>query len=269
MRPASHRQRHARAGRGGAPDDGRREQAVREVVQGAVTRVTFTNAETGFTVARVQLEGAEAKRGGGAAKEVTVVGVMPTLSEGDWVRCEGSWEHSPRFGRQFKVATCLPATPETAAGIERYLGSSRVHGVGAELARRIVAHFGADTLRVLEEEPERLREVEGIGEKRQRQLVEAWRAHAGERAVMVFLHGLGLGAAHAHRIHRAYGDRARERIERNPYCLAEEIWGIGFSTADRIARALGWPEDAPARLEAGLKHVLVRAAEHGLSLIHI
>jgi exodeoxyribonuclease V alpha subunit len=226
------------------------------VVQGAVHRVTFTNEETGFTVARVLAEG---PAGGG----VTIVGVLPSLAEGEWVRCEGSWETSPRFGRQFKVTTCLPATPKTAAGIERYLGSKRVKGVGPELARRIVSHFGAETLRVLESQPERLREVEGIGRKRQQQLVDGWKAHAAERAVLVFLHGLGIGAAHARRIYRAYGDDTSRRLTENPYCLSADIWGIGFATADRVARSVGVPVDAPARADAGLRHVLERAAEEG------
>ncbi|RME75754.1 MAG: ATP-dependent RecD-like DNA helicase [Planctomycetota bacterium] len=229
-----------------------------QIVQGAIERVRFSNPDSGFTVALLRPEGEGA--GGGP---VTIVGVLPSLEEGDWVRCEGRWEESPRFGRQFKVSACLPSTPQTAAGIERYLGSKRVSGVGAELARRIVAHFGADTLRVLESEPERLREVEGIGRKRQQQLIEGWQAHARERAAMVFLHGLGIGSGQAHRIYRCYGERTEAIVRDNPYRLTTEVWGIGFTIADRIARALGIEADAPARLEAALRYVLQESADRG------
>lgn len=246
--------------------------AAREQVCGVVERVSYHDEASQFTVARLRCDegGASSERavgggggGGGARAAVTIVGRMPALQEGEWVQCEGRFVDDPQWGRQFQVTSCEVASPTTAHGIQRYLGSGLVKGVGPELARRIVERFGERTLQVLETEPERLREVEGIGRKRQRQLIEAWNEHRALRRIMVFLRGHGIGAAHAMRVWRSYGEAAIERVRENPYRLAAEIWGIGFGTADRLARALGVPADAPARAEAGLRHALERAADEG------
>jgi exodeoxyribonuclease V alpha subunit len=211
--------------------------------------VSFQNAETHFTVAKLK----EPKK----RDLTTIVGVLFGVQEGEWLRCEGRFETSPEYGQQFRVASFEAATPETAYGIQKYLASGVVPGVGGELARRIVARFGAETLRVIEEAPRRLFEVEGIGPKRQAQLVAAWKEHTAVRRVMVFLRGHGIGGAHAARIHKKYGDAAIDRVRENPYRLASEVWGIGFVTADRIARSLGVPLDAPERAEAGVRHLLI------------
>lgn len=222
--------------------------APREVVQGVLERVTFQNVETHFTVAKLK----EPKK----RDLTTIVGVLVGVQEGEWLRCEGRYEQSREFGPQFRVEGFEAATPENAYGIQKYLASGVVQGVGGELARRIVERFGDETLRVIEEKPERLFEVEGIGPKRQSQLVRSWHEHRAVRRVMVFLRGHGVGPAHAARIHKAYGDEAVERVTENPYRLAGEVWGIGFLTADRIARSLGVPPDSPERADAGVRHVL-------------
>src|SRR5439155_23243400 len=148
-------------------------------------------------------------------------------------------------------------------GIERYLGSGLVHGVGAALAKRIVERFGERTLVVIEDEPWRLREVDGIGEKRQKMLVSAWREHRAVRDVMVFLQGHGIGPGQAARIYKTYGEGAVVKVSDNPYRLADDVWGIGFLTADRIAQSLGVPADSPKRADAGVRYILQRAADDG------
>ncbi|MGH7295607.1 MAG: YrrC family ATP-dependent DNA helicase, partial [Polyangiaceae bacterium] len=168
--------------------------APREAIHGTVERITFQNQETSFTVARLQEPG---KQG-----PTTIVGVLFGVEEGEWLRCEGRRETNAQHGAQFRVETFEAATPENAYGIRKYLGSGVVPGIGAEFARRIVERFGDETLRVIEEEPERLFEVEGIGKKRHAQIVGAWAEHRALRRVLVFLRGHGVGAAHAARIHR-------------------------------------------------------------------
>jgi exodeoxyribonuclease V alpha subunit len=227
----------------------------RESVQGVLERITFRNAETHFTVGKLKATG--------KSDLVTIVGTLAGVNEGEWLRCEGRFETSREYGPQFRIEAFEASTPETAYGIEKYLGSGIVPGIGGEIARRIVARFGEDTLRVIEKEPRRLFEVEGIGPKRQAQIVRAWDEHRALRRVMVFLRGHGVGAAHAARIHKAYGERAVERVTENPYRLAHEVFGIGFQTADRIARSLGVPADSPRRADAGVQHVLAELSGEG------
>jgi exodeoxyribonuclease V alpha subunit len=230
-------------------------QQPREVVQGVLERVTFQNAETHFMVAKIR---EPEKR-----ELTTIVGVLVGVQEGEWLRCEGRFERSREYGPQFRVEGFEAATPENAYGIQKYLASGVVEGVGGELARRIVERFGDETLRVIEERPDRLFEVDGIGPKRQAHLVKSWHEHRAVRRVMVFLRGHGVGPAHAARIHKAYGDAAVEKVKENPYRLASEVWGIGFLTADRIAQSLGVPKDSEARADAGLRHVLHELAGEG------
>jgi len=226
-----------------------------ESLQGTVERIVYSAPDGSYTVARLREEG----RG----RLVTAVGKLLELREGEVLRLEGRWVTHKRHGRQFEVERYDVVTPTSARGIERYLASGLVPGIGPELAARLVKRFGAATLDVIEREPERLREVEGIGPKRQRQIAEACAAHKGLREVMVFLHQYGVSPSVAARIHKAYGSSAIAIVRDNPYRLAADIFGVGFRTADRIAASMGMPHDAPQRAAAGVLHVLREMGDHG------
>jgi exodeoxyribonuclease V alpha subunit len=216
-------------------------------LDGTLARVVYRDASSGFTVARiVGTDGAES----------TAVGELWGLPEGTPVRLRGHWIEDKRFGRQLKVAGYQLRTPETLVGIEKFLGSGLIPGIGVEMARRMVAHFGMDTLAVVEAQPDRLTEVDGIGPSRARKIAGAFAEHRHIQDVMVFLRGHGVSAAFAGRIVKRYGNDAIRIVCDNPYRLAIDVWGIGFRTADGIAERLGLARDAPARLEAGIVHVL-------------
>ena len=223
-------------------------------VDGTLGRIVFHNPETGFTVARIHVVG------GG---EATAVGELSHVPEGTPLRLRGQWVDDRKFGRQLKVAGYQLRSPETLVGIEKFLGSGLIPGIGVELARRMVAKFGMDTLRVVEAEPARLTEVEGIGPSRASKIAAAFAEHRHVQDVMVFLRGHGVSAAFAGRIVRKYGHDAIRVVRENPYRLAVEVWGIGFRTADAIAEKLGLARDAPERLRAGLVHVIGEHVEDG------
>jgi exodeoxyribonuclease V alpha subunit len=227
---------------------------VEDTLDGTLERFVFRNEESSFTVARLETTGHD---------HVTVVGELVGLSEGLPLRLRGRWVDDRRFGRQFRVASYQLRTPETLVGIERFLGSGVIPGIGPELARRLVGHFGMDTLEVIDRKPERLVEVPGIGAARASRLAAAFAEQRHVQDVMVFLRGHGVSAAFAARIVKKYGKDAINVVRANPYRLAHEIWGIGFRTADAIAEKLGIARDAPERLEAGLLHALETSAEDG------
>ncbi len=227
-------------------------------LDGSVQRIVFSNPETQFAVARMSVG-----EGTLLGEQVTIVGVLPGIRPGQDVHLEGRWEEDPRFGRQFRVESFHPVEPTSPEAIERFLASGLLHGVGPITARRIVEHFGADTLDVLRRQPHRLAEVEGIGLKRARRIAAEWQRHGAAQEAMVFLAGHGISTGLAARIYAAYGPDTARVVREDPYRLAEEIHGIGFRTADSIARALGVAADAPRRLEAGLLHVLGEAADQG------
>jgi exodeoxyribonuclease V alpha subunit len=234
-----------------APDAG---PAAEVTLDGTIERFVFRNEESAFTVARL------------AATDhtmVTIVGELVGVSEGVPLRLRGRWVDDRKFGRQFRVATYQLRSPETLVGIERFLGSGIIPGIGPELARRLVSHFKMDTLEVIDRTPERLVEVAGIGAARAAKLAAAFAAQRHVQDVMVFLRGHGVSAAFAARIVKKYGKDAINVVRANPYRLAHEIWGIGFRTADAIAEKLGIARDAPERLEAGLLHALETSAEDG------
>jgi exodeoxyribonuclease V alpha subunit len=223
-------------------------------LDGTIERFVFRNDDSAFTVARL------------AATDhtmATVVGELVGVSEGVPLRLRGRWVDDRKFGRQFRIATYQLRAPETLVGIERFLGSGIIPGIGPELARRLVSHFGMDTLEVIDRAPERLVEVSGIGAGRAAKLAAAFAAQRHVQDVMVFLRGHGVSAAFAARIVKKYGKDAINVVRANPYRLAHEIWGIGFRTADSIAEKLGIARDAPERLEAGLLHALETSAEDG------
>ena len=228
--------------------------AAEETLDGTVERFVFRNDESSFTVARFETPGHQ---------HVTIVGELGGVNEGLPLRLRGHWVDDKKFGRQFRIQTYQLRAPETLVGIERFLGSGVIPGIGPELARRLVGHFGMDTLEVIDRKPERLVEVSGIGAGRARKLAAAFAAQRDVQDVMVFLRGHGVSAAFAARIVKKYGKDAINVVRTNPYRLAHEIWGIGFRTADAIADKLGIARDAPERLEAGLLHALETSAEAG------
>lgn len=224
-------------------------------LSGTIERFTFRSPETGFAVVRFRPDDGSAT--------VSIVGQLAQLAEGQQVRITGQRSVHPRFGPQIEVLSCEAALPQQVDGIRAYLASSLVKGIGPATADKIVARFGADTLRVVTEEPERLREVQGLGEKRIRELCDAVRAQQEVQEVMVFLRAHGLGQALAVRIVKRLGRNASALIQANPYRLADEVIGIGFRTADQLAQRLGIAADAPERIHAGLQHVLGERARNG------
>ncbi len=226
-----------------------------ETLTGSVERITYYNSENGYSVVRLRPR----KRNlPGANREgmVTVVGNLPELSAGEYLRLKGQWVNDPKFGAQFKVEVCEQALPATVNGIRRYLGSGLIKGIGPKLAERIVDQFGAESLEVIENEPERLREVPDIGPKRSRLIAEAWEQQRQVKDIMLFLHSHGVTTNLAVKIYKEYGQQSMQIVKSDPYRLATDIYGVGFKTADGIARALGLPLDHPTRLEAGLLYVL-------------
>ncbi len=235
-----------------APEDPASGTGVR--LKGLIDHITFQNPENGYTIARLRPEG--------EGEPVTVVGTM-AVSAGESVQLQGSWDLHPRFGRQLRVESCIPAYPATAEGIERYLGSGLIKGIGPVMARRIVARFGESSLEVIDAQPRRLLEIEGLGRKRAQAVAEAWKEQRRIRDVMVFLQSHGVGTGHAVRIYQQYGDEAIHSVRQDPYRLQRDVRGIGFQTADRIAGDLGIARDAPERVRAGLRYLLEEAADEG------
>ncbi|MCP4448048.1 MAG: ATP-dependent RecD-like DNA helicase [Myxococcales bacterium] len=223
-------------------------------IEGTLDRIVFQNAENAFTVAKLSLENGE---------EVTVVGPLVGLQKGAPLYIEGSWVDDKRFGRQFKVESFQVRSPQTLLGIERYLSSGIIPGIGDELAKRIVGEFGMRTFEIIGSSPGALTAVEGIGPSRTKKIAEAWKDQKQIQDVMVFLRGHGVSAAFAARIYKHYGADSIEVVQSNPYRLALDIWGIGFKSADAIAQNLGIAKDAGERIEAGLLHVLGQLSEDG------
>ncbi len=220
-----------------------------------VERVTFFNEESGFCVLRVKAPGHR--------DLVTVVGSLPSVSAGEWIAAEGTWVRDREYGLQLKAATLRAVPPTTPEGIEKYLGSGMVKGIGPIFAKRLVGKFGGEVLAVIEERWADLEQVEGIGPKRRQRIVQAWAQGKRIREIMLFLHGHGVSTSRAVRIYKTYGDQAIERVSTNPYVLAKDIYGIGFKTADQIAQNVGIPKNSLNRACAGIDHVLLEATSDG------
>ncbi len=221
-------------------------------LEGEVLRITFENEETSFRVLRVgSLEGEGARPG-----SVAVVGTFPAVGPGTRVRITGQFESDARHGEQLKAQVLVPVAPNTLEGLTRYLASGIIEGVGPSFARRIVEKFGLESLAVLDRTPERLREVPGIGERRAEQIGKTWAAERATSGVMMLLQSHGASPQLAARIVKHYGERAASIVEHAPYRLALEVRGIGFKTADRLARSLGIAGDHPERVQAGILHEL-------------
>jgi exodeoxyribonuclease V alpha subunit len=219
-------------------------------------RITFVNEETGYTIARVATD-----RSG--PDLITVTGALLGAQVGESLRLTGRWSHHPKFGRQFDVHSFTTVLPATIQGIQRYLGSGLIKGIGPVMAERMVGHFGTDILRVIEEEPQRLIEVPGLGPKRTQMIATAWEEQKAIKEVMVFLQGVGVSTSLAVRIYKKYDDASISVVRNEPYRLASDVWGIGFKTADLIARSVGIPHDSPERVKAGLQYTLSQATEEG------
>ena len=222
-----------------------------ESLSGSVERVTYYNPENGYSVIRLRPVKPH-KSSSGRDGLVTIVGNLPELSPGEHIKLDGQWTKHPKHGSQFSVEKCQQTLPATVVGMRRYLGSGLIKGIGSRLAERIVDHFGESTLEVIENQPQRLREVSDIGPKRTRKIAAAWREQKQVKEIMLFLHSHGVSTNLAVKIYKTYGDSALEIVQENPYQLARDIYGVGFKTADRIAQDLGLPSDHPSRIEAGV-----------------
>ena len=226
-----------------------------ETLAGTVERVTFHNAENGFAVLKVQTRG---KR-----DLVTVVGHSPAVSAGEWITASGLWFSDRTHGLQFKAEVLKTTPPTGAEGIEKYLGSGQMRGIGPAMAKRIVAAFGEDTFEIIEANPERLTEVSGIGPTRASRIVSGWAEQKAVREIMIFLHAHGVGTARAVRIFKTYGYESIRVMTEDPYRLAKDVRGIGFKTADAIAAKLGMEKTAPQRIRAGISFALQTATDEG------
>src|SRR5258708_699557 len=213
-----------------------------EVIEGILERVVFANEENAWRVVRLAVTG--------NAEAVSGVGNLLGGEPGESLRLSGAWTDDPGHGRQFRVASYATVVPATVKGIERYLGSGLIHGIGKVMAKRLVAAFGLETLEVIESQPRRLQEVGGIGPKRSADIQRAWEEQHDIKEVMVFLQSHGVSASYAIKIYKSYGSAAVRWVRDNPYRLAADIHGVGFASADRIAASLGISRLAPQRLQA-------------------
>ncbi|HEU5378659.1 MAG TPA: ATP-dependent RecD-like DNA helicase [Ktedonobacteraceae bacterium] len=226
-----------------------------EHLQGIVERITFHSDESGYTVARLKVPSAH--------DLITIVGSFPDIHAGQTLRLGGYYREHPKYGQQFQVVWAQETKPATLTGLEKYLGSGLIKGIGPVTAKRIVKHFGLDTLEIIEQSCARLIEVPGIGERRVGMIERAWAAQKAIKEVMLFLQGHGVSTTYAVKIYKQYGNQAIEVVSKNPYQLATDIYGIGFITADTIARKLGIAPDSDFRYQAGLLYVLSQAGEEG------
>jgi exodeoxyribonuclease V alpha subunit len=230
-----------------------------ETISGIIERVTFHNLDTGFAVLRVLLT----RGSGGMRGQITVVGHLPSVVAGEFIEADGEWVQNRDHGLEFKAAAIRATPPHTVAGIEKYLGSGLVKGIGPHFAKKIVEVFGDRTLTVIDESPDFLAEVKGIGAKRLQRIRDSWQEQKSVRSIMVFLQSYGIGTARAVRIYKTYGDRAIELVRENPYRLATDIWGVGFQTADELAGRLGVDRQSPTRARAAVRYVLQELSGQG------
>ena len=226
-----------------------------ERMHGSVERVTFHSEASGFCVLRIKVRGQR--------DLITVTGSAASVTPGEYVECLGVWVNDRTHGLQFKATQLQIVPPSTLEGIEKYLGSGMVKGIGPHFAKKLVRAFGEAVFDVIEQTPERLLELDGIGPKRQQRVTSAWAEQKVIREIMVFLQSHGLGTSRAVRIYKTYGDEAIVKVSENPYRLALDIHGIGFKTADTLAQRLGIPADSLIRAQAGVRHTLQQWADQG------
>ncbi|MEK9863002.1 MAG: helix-hairpin-helix domain-containing protein, partial [Verrucomicrobiota bacterium] len=222
-----------------------------ESLSGLIERVTFFNEETGFVVLRVKARGRK--------DLLSVVGKVVSANAGEWIQAEGSWQRDRDHGLQFKADRLVCMPPTNIEGIEKYLASGMIKGIGPVYAKKLVAKFGDQVFDIIEHASARLETIEGIGPGRRRLIKEAWQEQKVIRDIMVFLHSNGVSTSRAVRIYKTYGEESIEKLQHNPYILARDIRGIGFKIADQIAQKLGIPPDSLHRSQAGLAHSLLVA----------
>ncbi|HET9376522.1 MAG TPA: ATP-dependent RecD-like DNA helicase [Chthoniobacterales bacterium] len=230
-------------------------KAVPDGVSGLVERVTFHSPETGFAVMRVTVKGRR--------EPMTVVGTVASVNTGEWITAQGTWVRDREHGLQLKADSITCSPPNSREGIERYLGSGLIKGIGPVYAKKLVDKFGEEIFTIIEECSVRLEEIEGIGPTRRRKIKAAWAEQKVVREIMVFLHSHGVSTSRALRIYKTYGEKAIETVRSDPYTLAKEIHGIGFKSADLIAQKLGLPRDSIIRTQAGITHALLDATNQG------
>ena len=226
-----------------------------ETIEGQIERVTFFNEQNGFAVLRVHVRGQR--------DLVTVLGSLPSVNGGEWLLAKGDWVRDPEHGLQFRAESLAAQTPTSREGIEKYLGSGLIKGIGPVLAKKLVTKFGEKVFEIIDGHSARLEEVDKVGPERRRRIKAAWSEQKVVREIMVFLHAHGASASRAVRIYKTYGDQAIEVVRANPYQLARDIHGIGFKTADGIAARLGITPESPLRAAAGLRHALHEAGKDG------
>ena len=230
-------------------------RAATEVLAGLVERVTFHNEENGFCVLRVKARGQR--------DLITVLGHAAMISAGEFIQASGAWQNDRTHGVQFRASFLKAMPPTTTEGIEKYLGSGMIRGIGPVYAKKLVRAFAEAVFEIIEQEPHRLREVTGIGPKRAERIIAGWAEQKVIREIMLFLHSNGVGTSRAVRIYKTYGADAVQLISENPYRLARDIRGIGFLTADQIAAKLGIEKTALIRIRAGISFALAEAMDDG------
>lgn len=224
-------------------------------LNGVIERITFHSEESGYTVARLNT--------GNVKQLITIVGSFANIQAGQTLQLQGVWGEHAQYGSQFQVVQYKETKPATLTGIEKYLGSGLIKGVGPVTAKRIVKHFGLDTLEIIENQIHRLSEVTGIASKRIAMIQSTWSEQKSIKEVMIFLSGHGVSTTYAVKIYKQYGEEAIATVTTNPYQLAIDIFGIGFLTADKIARDMGVSPWSKFRYQAGVLHVLDKASEDG------
>ncbi len=222
---------------------------------GQIERITYSDAESGYSVLRIRVRE--------YPELVTAVGYIASPAVGEVLRMTGEWQNHPKFGAQFKIETCKSAVPSSLVGIEKYLGSGLIKGVGPSMAEKIVSMFGADAFDVLDNAPERLLEIDGVGDKKAAMIQASWAEQREIRDVMLFLQSYGISTGYALRVFRQYGNATMQVLRENPYRLAIDIFGIGFLSADKIAANMGFSKESPLRIRAGVLHVMTQLVGEG------
>lgn len=225
-----------------------------EELKGIVDRFLFQSAQTGFSVFVLQVS---------SDKSTIVTGHVPNVHPGEQVTLEGTWITHPKFGRQFQAVRCVQHMPTSVIGLKKYLGSGLIKGIGKGYAEKLVNRFGQNILTIIDTQPERLKEIDGIGDKRVEQITTAWKDQKEISTIMVFLQDKGISPAYATKIYKKYGQESIAFITENPYRLIEDIWGIGFKTADAIAQNLGFEKHSIKRIKAGITHAISLATSQG------
>ena len=232
-----------------------------ETLNGILERIVFENTETGYTIARLSSREYPGEL-------ITVVGNVASINAGESLLLKGWWGNNPKYGRQFQIDSYETVLPATIVGLRKYLGSGLIKGIGPVMASRIVTQFGMDAMDVIEKSPEKLKSVPGIGKKRIDMIVRAWEEQCEIKNVMLFLQSHNVSTAHAAKIYKTYENQAIPIVRENPYRLADDIYGIGFKTADTVAQKLGVDPESPNRVKAGIKYVLSENADDGHVFLH-